>query len=42
MTGQYSTEIMLTGRDVDAAEAARIGLVSQVTAGDELLGTSRR
>ena len=32
-------EIMLTGRDVDAAEAARIGLVSQVAAGDELLGT---
>jgi enoyl-CoA hydratase len=32
-------EIMLTGRDVDAAEAARIGLVSQVTAADELLGT---
>src|ERR1700728_2553194 len=32
-------EIMLTGRDVDAAEAARIGLVSQVTAGDELLST---
>jgi enoyl-CoA hydratase len=32
-------EIMLTGRDVDAAEAARIGLVSQVTATDELLGT---
>jgi len=30
-------EIMLTGRDVDAAEAARIGLVSQVTPGDELL-----
>jgi len=25
-------EIMLTGRDVDAAEAARIGLVSRVTA----------
>jgi enoyl-CoA hydratase len=32
-------DIMLTGRDVDAAEAARIGLVSQVTAADELLGT---
>src|SRR6202453_601364 len=31
-------EIMLTGRDVDAAEAARIGLVSQVTAGDGRLG----
>jgi enoyl-CoA hydratase len=30
-------EIMLTGRDVDAAEAGRIGLVSQVTANDELL-----
>ena len=30
-------EIMLTGRDVDAAEACRIGLVSQVTADDELL-----
>jgi enoyl-CoA hydratase len=28
---------MLTGRDVDAAEACRIGLVSQVTAGDKLL-----
>jgi len=32
-------EIMLTGRDVDAEEAARIGLVSQVTAADKLLGT---
>jgi enoyl-CoA hydratase len=32
-------EIMLTGRDVDAAEAARIGLVSQVTADGDLLGT---
>ena len=31
-------EIMLTGRDVNAAEAARIGLVSQVTPGDKLLG----
>jgi enoyl-CoA hydratase len=32
-------DIMLTGRDVDAAEAQRIGLVSQVVAGDELLDT---
>jgi len=31
-------EIMLTGRDVDAAEACRIGLVSQVTDDDDLLG----
>ncbi|KAA0116195.1 enoyl-CoA hydratase [Mycolicibacterium sp. P9-22] len=30
-------EIMLTGRDVDAAEAERIGLVSGVTPEDELL-----
>jgi enoyl-CoA hydratase len=30
-------EIMLTGRDVDAAEAERIGLVSQVTPGPRLL-----
>ena len=30
-------DILLTGRDVDAAEAERIGLVSQVVAGDTLL-----
>lgn len=30
-------EIMLTGRDVDAIEAERIGLVSQVVPGDRLL-----
>jgi len=32
-------EIMLTGRDVDAAEADRIGLVSQVVPGEKLLET---
>jgi len=32
-----AAEIMLTGRDVDAAEAERIGLVSAVTPGDDLL-----
>jgi enoyl-CoA hydratase len=30
-------EIMLSGRDVDAAEAERIGLVSRVVGGDQLL-----
>ncbi len=33
-----ASEIMLTGRDVHADEAERIGLVSQVVPGDELLG----
>lgn len=32
-----AAEIMLTGRDVDAAEADRIGLVSDVCPGDQLL-----
>jgi enoyl-CoA hydratase len=32
-----ATEIMLTGRDVDAAEAERIGIVSRVVPGPELL-----
>jgi enoyl-CoA hydratase len=32
-----AAEIMLTGRDVDAAEADRIGLVSNVVPGSELL-----
>jgi enoyl-CoA hydratase len=33
-----AAEIMLTGRDVTADEAARIGLVSQTVEGDQLLG----
>lgn len=41
-----AADIMLTGRDVDAAEAERIGLVSQVVPGDRLLdacyGTAAR
>ena len=32
-----AAEIMLTGRDVDAAEAERIGIVSRVVEADELL-----
>jgi enoyl-CoA hydratase len=34
-----ASEIMLTGRDVDALEADRIGLVSQVVRGDALLSS---
>ena len=35
-----AAEIMLTGRDVDAAEAERIGLVSSVVDGEHLLETA--
>jgi enoyl-CoA hydratase len=34
-----ASEIMLTGRDVDALEADRIGIVSQVVRGDALLSS---
>ncbi len=34
-----AAEVMLTGRDVRAEEAARIGLVSRVVSGDDLLDT---
>jgi enoyl-CoA hydratase len=34
-----ASEMMLTGRDVSAEEADRIGLVSQVVTGDELLAS---
>ena len=37
-----AAEIMLTGRDVDAVEAERIGLVSTVVPEDELLATCCR
>jgi enoyl-CoA hydratase len=35
-----AADIMLTGRDVDAAEAKDIGLVSDVVAGSDLLETA--
>ncbi len=36
----HSNEILLTGRVVDAADALRMGLVSQVVADDELMPTA--
>jgi enoyl-CoA hydratase len=41
MVGQSrASDIMLTGRDVDAAEAERIGIVSSVVSGESLLETA--
>jgi enoyl-CoA hydratase len=36
--GGVARDVLLTGRPLDAADALRVGLVSQVVAPDELLG----